>query len=99
VVGRKKVEDSDRSDGHRADLDSEISTDTVRHRTRIYFPCPAVLQYGTRVVVIEVAAAIPHLSTEGSGEVAVKVATPPLMRPATCHVMLPQFPLSIVKEP
>ena len=58
-----------------------------------------MLQYGARVAVIELSAASPHLSIEGEGCVAVKVAMPPFILPLTCHVMLPQFPLGIVSEP
>ena len=71
---------------------------------RIYFLSstlrgPVVLQYGVRVAVIEAAPATPHLSTEGEGSVAVKVATPSLMRPTTCQVTLPHSPLDVVSEP
>jgi hypothetical protein len=57
------------------------------------------LQYGVRVTVIKVAAAPPHLSTEGAGWVAVRVGTPLFMRPTTCHVTVPQFVLDIISEP
>jgi hypothetical protein len=48
---------------------------------------------------MEAEAASPHLSLEGEGRMAVKVATPPFIRPATCQVTLPHDGVDIVSEP